>query len=65
MNDIQKTRPIDKVTVYNLNMALLMCRIEIDEEIIDKIIDLVELIEDKGDDVSIKDIRMLNEEWDS
>jgi hypothetical protein len=41
-----------------------MCKIQLDRELIDKIIDLVELIEDKGDDTTIKDICSLQVEWD-
>jgi hypothetical protein len=32
--------------------------------LIDKIIDLVELIEEKGDEVNIKDISQLQAEWE-
>jgi len=56
-------RPIDKVTTTNLDIALRMCHIEISIPILDKIIDLVELIEDKGDDVTIKDICELQVYW--
>ena len=38
-------RPIDNVTVDNLDIALRMCQIQIDKSILDRIIDLVELIE--------------------
>jgi len=47
---------INKVTTTNLNIALRMCDIEINKAILDKVIDLVELIEEKGDDVTIKDV---------
>jgi hypothetical protein len=47
---------INKVTVTNLDIALRMCGIEISKSIIDKIIDLVELLEEKGDLVTIEDI---------
>ena len=49
-------KSIDNVTVQNLDIALRMCNIEIHKTILDIIIDLVELIEEKGDQVSIKDI---------
>lgn len=58
-----KDKPIDKVTTTNLDIALRMCGIELHKTIIDKVIDLVELIEDKGEDVSIKDISKLQAEW--
>jgi len=57
------TATIDNVTVTNLDIALRMCKIQIAPEILDRIIDLVELIEVKSDDVSIKDIISLQEEW--
>lgn len=59
----QKQNKIDKVTVQNLDIALRMCDIHINKVIIDKIIDLVELIEDKGDEVSIKDVINLQVIW--
>lgn len=55
--------PIDKVTTKILDIALRMVGIQLDVNIIDKVIDLVELIENKGDDVSIKDIVSLQQTW--
>lgn len=55
--------PIDKVTIDNLDIALRMVGINLDRYLIDKIIDLVELIENKGDNTSIKDVVALQEEW--
>jgi len=57
------SRLIDKVTVTNLDIALRMCNIRLDKTLIDKIIDLVELIEDNGDDTSIRDICQLQGDW--
>lgn len=54
---------IDKVTIKNLDIALRMVGIKLDNRLIDKIIDLVELIENKGDNASIKDVIDLQEEW--
>ena len=42
---------------------LRMVGIQLDINIIDKIIDLVELIENKGDDVTIKDVVSLQQTW--
>ena len=56
-------RLIDKVTVTNLDLALRMVGFSFDKKTIDKIIDLVELLENKGDDTSIKDICKLQAEW--
>lgn len=53
----------NKVTVTNLELSLRMINIEIRKETISKIIDLVELIEEKGDDTSIKDICELQAIW--
>jgi len=57
------SRLIDKVTTTNLDIALRMVGYQLDMTLIDRIIDLVELIEDKGDDASIKDICKLQAEW--
>jgi len=57
-------KPIDKVTVSNLNSALTLCGYSIDNDLLDKIIDLVELIEEKGDKVRFKDIYKLQSIWD-
>ena len=64
MTQTELEKQIDKVTVTNLDIALRMCGIEINKSILDKIIDLVELIESKGDDVTIKDICSLKSNWD-
>ena len=55
--------PIDKVTTENLDIALRIVGIQLDVNIIDRVIDLVELIENKGDDVTIKDIISLQQTW--
>lgn len=49
-------RLIDKVTTTNLDLAFRMVGISCDKDTVDKIIDLVELIESKGDDTSMKDV---------
>ena len=56
-------KPIDNVTTKNLDLALRMVGISINVAVIDKIIDLVELIEEKGDHTSIYDICKLEAEW--
>jgi len=57
-------KTIDKVTTTNLDLALRMAGIYINPKDIDKIIDIVDLIEEKGDDTSIRDISKLQAEWD-
>jgi len=55
---MSKSEPqgIDNVTTTNLDLALRMCGIKLLESQIDLIIDIVEVIERKGNDTSIKDI---------
>lgn len=59
----ENTPSINKVTTNNLSVALRLCNIEIHKTVLDKIIDLVELIEVKGDDTNLKDIASLQVEW--
>lgn len=58
-----ESKPIDEVTVRLLDMSLRLCDIQINEKILDKIIDLVELIEDRGDKIDVEDICKLKEIW--
>ena len=55
--------PIEKVTTDYLDIALRMVGISLDVTLIDKIIDLVELIEEKGGEASISDITKLKSHW--
>lgn len=57
-------KTIDKVTITNLDVTLRLVGIEIDQYILDKIIDIVELLEIKGDDTTLKDISELECEWE-
>jgi len=59
----EKRRLIDKVTTELLDIALRACSIAIPIDIVDKIIDVVELLEDKGGKTTIKDITKLQQEW--
>ena len=47
----------------NLDIALRMVGITLNRSIIDKIIGLVELLQTKGSDTSIKDVCELQEKW--
>ena len=58
-----KKKPIDKVTVSRLKTCLRMIGVDLPDEVIDKTIDLVELIEKKGGKTSLKDISKLESEW--
>jgi len=58
-----KKRRIDKVTTDRLDMALRMVGIQLNIKLVDRIIDLVELIEDKGGNTSLKDVSKLQAEW--
>jgi hypothetical protein len=57
-------KPIDKVTTSRMEMTLRMCGIHLDYDLIDKIIDVVELIEDKGGEVTLDDAFNLQEAWE-
>jgi hypothetical protein len=57
-------KPIDNVTTDRLDIALRMVGITFDHRTIDKIIDIVELIEEKGGETSIQDIEKLKAEWE-
>jgi len=48
-------KPIDKVTVERLSIALRCQGIDIPDKILDQIIDTVELLEDKGGLATIDD----------
>ncbi len=58
-----KKKKINKVTTEQLDMVLRICNIQLNYELIDRIIDVVELIEDKGGKTSLKDVCKLQEEW--
>lgn len=59
----KRDRLIDRVTTERLDMVLQMTAISIPYHIVDKIIDLVELLEDKGGKVNVNDICELQSEW--
>lgn len=56
-------KSIDNVTVTNLDLALRMCGIQIDKSILDRVIDVVEMLEEKGDYTTISDVANLQVEW--
>ena len=58
-------KPIDRVTTTLLDIALRSVGIQMDLDVIDKIIDLVELLEDKGGEATILDICKIQAEWDN
>ena len=62
---MKKKRRIDKVTTDRLDMVFRMVGIDCDIDTVDKIIDLVELIEDKGGDTSLKDVVELQALWEN
>jgi hypothetical protein len=55
---------IDKVTVDRLDVVLRMCNIHLSKVIIDRVIDCVELIEQKGGGVTLEDAIDLQAEWE-
>lgn len=58
-----ETKPIDKVTTRHLEIALRLTGIYIDKSILDRVIDMVELLEDKGGGATIYDIVDLKKKW--
>jgi hypothetical protein len=55
--------PIDNVTVTYLDQVLKMCGLQIHHDLLDRIIDVVELLEQKGGKVTLDDVTELQEEW--
>lgn len=58
-----ETKPIDKVTTRHLEIALRLTGIYIDKSILDRVIDMVELLEDKGGSVTLHNIDELKKKW--
>lgn len=59
----ETNNPMDKVSLEMLDMALRMCGIEINKKILDRVIDVVELLAVKGGKTTISDIENLKSEW--
>jgi hypothetical protein len=55
----------NKVTVNNLDATLRMCSIEFHTILLERIIDVVYLIQDKGDKVNIEDVVKLQIDWNN
>lgn len=62
-NGFNKPISIDKVDTNTLDVALRVCDISLPLSILDKIIDVIELLECKGDKTTINDILKLKREW--
>lgn len=58
------TKSIDKVTVDRLDVVLRMCNIQLSKVIINRVIDCVRLIEEKGGGVTLEDAIDLQAEWE-
>jgi hypothetical protein len=56
-------KPINKVTTQLLDLALRMVGLYFEETVTDNIIDLTELIEEKGGKTTMKDIIELQTKW--
>lgn len=56
-------KPIDKVTTPLLYNALKTVGVNIHIDLIDKVIDVVELLEDKGEGATLKDLISLRKKW--
>ena len=50
---------INKITPFNLQTALRMYGVGIDIDILDLIIDIVEILKERGDNLTINDINKL------
>lgn len=63
MDKFNTMKTENKLNATNLDLALRMVGITFDLKVINKIIDLVELIQNKGNETNIKDICELQNEW--
>jgi len=64
MKKHKKTK-IDKVTTDRLDTVLKMLDINLPLGLLDNIIDVVELIEQRGGKVSLDDVSYLRDEWET
>lgn len=53
----------NNLTIENLDLAFRMCKIQIHKGLIDNIIDVVELVQLRGNQTTIEDITNLQEHW--
>jgi hypothetical protein len=53
----------ENVTTKRLDVALRMCGIELDVNLIDRIIDVVEMVGEKGGNVTLDDAIKLRHDW--
>lgn len=61
-NDESDKRILDKVYTHNLVDSLKYLGIEMDEKTADLLIDLVEVLAEKGDEISIKELNLIKEQ---
>lgn len=61
--DKKKVKPIDKVTIELLDIALRICNIPINKNLLDDLIDVIELLEDKGGNATLSDFEDLKATW--
>jgi len=54
---------LNKVTPQNLDLALRMCNIQISIELLDKVIDVVEILANTGNKTTLSDMSKLQSEW--
>lgn len=59
----RKSKPIDKVTVGLVRSAFGVLGYQLENDFIDKFIDVIELLEDKGGSTSLKDLAKLEVLW--
>lgn len=58
-------KPIDKVTTSLLGMTLRAVGMRIPEEILDKVLDVVEMLEDTGEHTPLEAIASLRAAWEN
>lgn len=62
-NEQFRLKPIDNVTVELLGLGLRLIGVKMDMKTLDKLIDIIELIEDKGGEAGLADFAELEKEW--
>lgn len=63
MDKYEQKRNDNRITTTNLEIALKLSDINCDKETVNRIVDLVNLLEIKGDDTTLMDISKLKAKW--
>jgi len=62
--EYEPDKPIDYVTIQRLDVSLRLIGVKIESPVLDKIIDLVELLEDKKGNPTLEEITELETDWE-